>query len=139
MKRVILILISSVMAASANSSDWITVEVDKKNNVYTINSTKIKKIKTILPSTSVIISGWIKTDFFNTYDGIASELGEYYIKCKDGQYLQNSYHSYNIDGEVVQSKINLIRNVDLALFQPILPDSSGEVWFSEICRFSGIK
>ncbi|WP_218688991.1 hypothetical protein [Psychrobacter sp. BF1] len=139
MKRILFFILLFTSSSMAVASGWEISTVSDNGDVNTINTDKIKRIKTSFPSTSPVISGWVKTTFNNRDDNIVSKLDEYYIKCKEDEFIKNSSYLYRVDGTVAYSITNEVRNVDITKFQPVLPDTYGEIWFKDICNFSGIK
>lgn len=139
MKKILVSILLFVSSSMVFASGWQISTVSDDGDIHTINTDKIKKVKTALPSTGTVISGWVRTTFKNTDDGIVSKLEEYYIKCKEDEFIKNSSYFYRADGSVASSSTNNVRRVDITKFQPVLPDTYGETWFEDICNSSDIR
>lgn len=139
MKNILIFMLLFASSSLVLASGWEISTINDDGDVHTINSDKIKRVDTRLPSTGTVISAWVRTTYKNTDDGIVSKLDEFYIKCKQDEVIKNSSYLYEEDGTVAHSVVNKVTSVDFAKFQPVIPDSYGEQWVKDICSYSNIK
>ena len=139
MKNILIFILLSAVSSAVFASGWQISTFNDEGDVHTINTDKIKKIQTRLSTTGTVISAWVRTTYNDTDDGIFSKLEEFYVKCNQDEIIKNSTYLYKEDGTVAQSVVNQVSSVDIAKFQPVLPDSYGEQWVKDICYYSNVK
>lgn len=130
-------MIGCLFAGSAMSANWVHLATDHENNKYSIDTTRINKVQTMLSTTGQVRSAWIKMQFSKELHGASYILSEEYIKCNEQKTATNTIVSYGSNRMVVHSSYNVSGpSVDFAMFKPASPDSIMESLVKTICALN---
>ena len=137
MIKLAIAMLGFLLSSSAISANWVVINTDTLNNIYSVDTSTIHNVQTILPTTGTVRSAWIKLDLSEERNGASYLLVEEYFKCNKFKEAMNTLVSYNSDGQIITSSYNISgTSVDFAEFKPVIPDSVAAANLQTICALT---